>query len=101
MDKRDQRISLRPSWSGALAFWLGTDHYSLRQALRRDLFEIPAERVSKVYEIRARPLIGLGSPTRYALEYRSSFRECFITLDELPPEIAHKERTTTNPPGAA
>lgn len=95
------RVSIEPRWSGALAFWLGSDHYSLLQALRREPFIIPADRVTKVYEIKAKPLIGLGSPTRYAIEYHSAERECFITLETLPEELKGISRTTTNPPGAA
>jgi hypothetical protein len=95
------RVSIEPRWSGALAFWLGSDHYGLLQALRREPFIIPVDQVSRVYEIRAKPLIGLGSPMRYAVEYRSAERECFITLDTLPAELKGLERTTTNPPGAA
>lgn len=97
----NNRVSIEPRWSGALAFWLGSDHYSLLQALRREPFIIPADRVIRVYEIKAKPLIGLGSPTRYAIEYRSAERECFITLETLPEQLKHLERTTTNPPGAA
>jgi hypothetical protein len=83
-----------------LSFWVGSDHYSLAQALRRECFLIPVGRVARVYEVRARPLIGLGSPRNYALEYSSGRRDCFITMEELPPELAHAEKTVISPIGA-
>jgi hypothetical protein len=94
-------VRIDPRWSGALAFWAGSDHYSLKQAVFRAPFYLPVDRVLRVYEVKAKSLIGLGSPTRYAIEYQSERRRCFITLERLPEELEGRERKTTNPPGAA
>ena len=89
-----------PSWSGALALWAGSDHYGLGQVLRRAPIELPIEKVTKVYEIAAKPLIGLGGGAKFAVEYRSEFRDCFVTLEQLPANLQACPRSTINPPGA-
>lgn len=94
------KVGVNPSRLGALSFWAGSDHYSLSQALKRERFFIPIGRVSKVYEVRAKPLIGLGSPRNYAVEYSSGKRDCFITMEELPAELRDAKRIVISPLGA-
>jgi hypothetical protein len=92
-------VGVIPSWTGAWAFWAGSDHYNLRQVLARAPFELPIERVTKVYDLESKPLFGLGGKARYALEYRSEHRECFVTLEELPQELREMPRTKIKAPG--
>jgi hypothetical protein len=94
-------VGVTPSWSGALALWAGSDHYSLAQAFRREQFFLPIDRVSTVYQIHARPLIGLGGGAKFALEYSSEMRDCFVTLEYLPEELEARDRVAITPPGAA
>lgn len=92
-------VGVTPSWTGAFAFWAGSDHYNLRQAIRRQPFQLPIERVTKVYDLESKPLIGLGGAARFAIEYRSDSRDCFITLEDLPAELEGMERTKIKAPG--
>lgn len=88
-----------PSWTGALAFWAGSDHYGLLQAIRREPFLLPIDRVNKVYELESKPLIGLGASARFAIEYSSERRECFIALESLPDELRELDREKIRAPG--
>jgi len=94
-------VLIRPSWFGRVTFWVGSDEYGLKEVILRAPLEIPLERIIQVYEIKAKSLIGLPSPSKYAIEYQSKERHCFITLEKLPEELAHLERMSINPPGAA
>lgn len=94
-------VSIKPSWFGRVTFWVGSDEYGLKEVFRRSPLEIPLDKIIQVYEIRAKSLIGLPSPSKFAIEYQSKERHCFITLDKIPDEISHMERKTIKPPGAA
>ena len=92
-------VGIIPSWTGALAFWAGSDHYGPLKVIRRAAFELPIERVTKVYELESKPLIGIGGSARFAVEYKSEQRDCFITLVSLPEELAHWPREKIRAPG--
>ena len=95
------RVAVIPSWAGGLAFWAGSDDYSLKRVIRRAPLFLPVDRIIKVYEIESKSLVGLDSPSRFAIEYNSKERHCFITLQSLPEKLNHLPRQKINPPGAA
>ena len=74
-------VEVTPSWFGVLAFLGGSDHYSVRHALTRAPVAIPVDGVSKVYEIEAKPLVGIGGSAKFAIEYKSELRDCFVSLE--------------------
>lgn len=81
--------AIQPRMLGALALWAGADHYSLWQAITRQSFCIPAERVSRVYRIEFPKVAGVGPRDRYLVGYRSEKRDCLVVLDQLPAGLEH------------
>lgn len=84
-------LRVKPSLGGALALWAGSDHYDLTDALRREPFTLPTHEVKKVYRMDSARLPWLPQFRRYAVEYSSGRRDCFVLLPELPPELIQKE----------
>lgn len=95
------KVGLHPRRISSLALWAGSDHYSLKEVWSRAPFFLPVDRVTRVYEVRAKSLFGLGKSVYYAIEYSSESRDCFITLENLPKELEKRERAKIKPPGAA
>ncbi|RZA04644.1 MAG: hypothetical protein EOP11_14625 [Proteobacteria bacterium] len=77
-------LQFTPGRAGAWSLWAGSDHYGAWDAFRRAPFSLPLEGVLKVYRIEASFLSGLPIFARYAVEYRSEERICFITIPDLP-----------------
>ena len=88
----DNKVVIRPGWLGALAIWLGSDHYGFSKVLMKAPFQMPKENL-KLYQIQWRNFWGGGLNTRFAVEYSSSRRDCLITLAEKPnvPDIIAEE----------
>lgn len=83
-----------------MAFWVGSDEYGVKDFVARQPLEIPLERILQVYEIKAKSLVGLPSPSKYAIEYLSKERHCFVVVEYLPEELANFDIITIKPPGA-
>lgn len=71
-----------------MALWAGSDHYHLTDALRREPFTLPTDAVKKVYRLESARLPWLPQIRRYAVEYSSGSRDCFVLIPELPADLA-------------
>jgi hypothetical protein len=89
---RKNSISVSPKWSGAITFWMGSDQYSLKNALKMEPLEIPLNRITRVFQIESKSLLTRREFVSYGIEYQSDFRECYISLKSLPPEMKGIER---------
>lgn len=78
-----------PGRATAWGLWAGSDHYSVWDALTRAPFTLPLEEVSRVSRIEA-PAWPLEI-SRYAVEYRSAERDCFVILPECPEPLRDRE----------
>lgn len=76
-----------PGRAEAWGLWAGADHYSLVEAFRRAPFALPLDQIARIYRVESPPWPGFPRVSRYALEYRSKERECFVLLGELPAEL--------------
>ncbi len=94
-------VGVKPSWLGAMALWAGSDHYSLWQALTMREFNLPIDRISRVYRINFLPVFGMGPRSRYVVAYRSLTRECLVLLDNLPAGLEDFKQNSVSPMGAA
>jgi hypothetical protein len=85
-----------PGRAGAWSLWAGSDHYSLWEAATRAPFSLPLDKVRNVYRIESPAWPFVGEFSRFAVEYGSAERDCFVLLQELPPELAGRapERIT-------
>jgi hypothetical protein len=91
--KKTEAKTLRVEARGlnGLAFWAGSDHYSLLDACRRRPFQIPLTEVKRVLRIAFRDIPGFQED-RYLIEYFSGRKECMVILEALPPDLqlAHR-----------
>ncbi len=85
-------VRVIPKWSGALTFWMGSDEYTLGNAMRREPLEIPVERITRVFQIESKSLLTRREFVSYGIEYQSDYRECFIALKDLPSGIENLPR---------
>lgn len=86
--KKSEAKTLRVNPRGlqGLAYWLGSDHYTLLDAIRRAPMQIPVGEISRVSRIAFREIPGFQED-RYLVEYHSGRKDCMVILDELPADL--------------
>ncbi len=97
----NRKVLVKPRWSGALTFWLGSDEYSLGKALKRAPLELQTQQIMRILQIESKSLVTRKQHISYGIEYQSEFRECYLAVNELPKEIESLPRTRISNRAAA